>query len=168
MIWLPVIGFLVGFCAIFFKGITVPSEYASYLSLAAVAGIDTILGGIRSGLEGRFKSDIFLSGFIVNTLTAVLLAYFGDKIGMPDLYLAAVVALGWRILLNLSLIRRHVLGRTHPDPTVMETPSLTLPFAVGPSLPANASSLPSTTPITAPAPGEPRPDVPVKSPVEAP
>jgi small basic protein len=109
MIWLPVIGFLVGFFAVWYQGVTVPSDYASYLSLAAIAGIDTILGGIRSGLEGRFNSDVFLSGFLANTLMAALLAYFGDQIGVPDLYLAAVLVLGWRIFLNLSLIRRNIL-----------------------------------------------------------
>lgn len=116
MIWLPVVGFLAGFFVIWFKNVTIPSEYASYLSLATIAGIDTILGGIRSGLEGRFQSDIFLSGFLVNTVMAALLAYFGDQIGVQDLYLAAVVVLGWRIFLNLSLIRRYVLGRAHPKP----------------------------------------------------
>ena len=111
MILLPVLGFVGGFLAIWMKGFAIPSAYASYLSLAAIAGIDTILGGIRSGLEGRFKSDIFLSGFVVNTLLAVLIAVFGDQIGAPDLYLAAVIVIGARIFLNLSLIRRHVLGR---------------------------------------------------------
>lgn len=129
MIWLPVVGFLIGFFTIWYKNITIPSEYASYLSLATIAGIDTILGGIRSGLEGRFQSDIFLSGFIVNTIMAALLAYFGDQIGVPDLYLAAVVVLGWRIFLNLSLIRRYILGRahTHQQARVRETPLPGLP-----------------------------------------
>ena len=47
----------------------------------------------------------------MNTLLAVLIAVFGDQIGAPDLYLAAVIVIGARIFLNLSLIRRHVLGR---------------------------------------------------------
>jgi small basic protein len=118
--WLPVVGFLIGFFAIWYKGIVIPSAYASYISLAAIAGIDTILGGLRAGLESRFESDVFLSGFIVNTIMAALLAYFGDQIGVPDLYLAAVVVLGWRIFLNLSLIRRHALGRPHPPRTTVQ------------------------------------------------
>lgn len=122
MIWLPVVGFLVGFCLIWFKNITIPGEYASYLSLATIAGIDTILGGIRSGFEGKFQSDIFLSGFIVNTIMAAMLAYFGDQIGVADLYLAAVIVLGWRIFLNLSLIRRYALGRAHASHTPHAAP----------------------------------------------
>lgn len=123
MIWLPVVGFLIGFYIVWQNNIAIPSEYASYLSLATIAGIDTILGGIRSGLEGRFKSDIFLSGFLVNTVMAALLAYFGDQIGVPDLYLAAVVVLGWRIFLNLSLIRRYILGRVQTQPSAVTSDS---------------------------------------------
>jgi small basic protein len=137
MIWLPVVGFLIGFYAIWQNNITIPSEYASYLSLATIAGIDTILGGIRSGLEGRFQSDVFLSGFIVNTIMAALLAYFGDQIGVPDLYLAAVVVLGWRIFLNLSLIRRYLLGRAHAHPRPAGQPQ---PDALKPSVGAHADA----------------------------
>jgi len=45
-------------------------------------------------------------GFIVNGLLAAFLVYFGEALGQ-DLALAAVVALGWRIFTNLSIIRRH-------------------------------------------------------------
>lgn len=111
MIWLPVVGFLVGFMTVYWQRFTVPTDYAAYLSLAALAGVDTILGGMRAGLEGKFENDIFISGFAVNTVMAALLAYFGDQIGLPDLYLAAVVVLGQRIFLNLALIRRNWISR---------------------------------------------------------
>ena len=54
--------------------VTVPAGIASYLSLATLAGLDAVIGGVRAGLEDKFKSDIFISGFVVNTLLAVLLA----------------------------------------------------------------------------------------------
>ena len=47
-----------------------------------------------------------MSGFLANTLLAAFLAYLGDVMGQP-LGLAAVVALGGRIFVNLSIIRRH-------------------------------------------------------------
>ena len=114
--WLPfggiVAGFLVGLAA--FTIIKVPGDMASaiapYLSLATLAGLDTLLGGIRAGIEGRFQDDIFVSGFALNTVLAAGLAYLGDKIGV-DLFLAAVVALGTRVFLNLSLIRRYYLTK---------------------------------------------------------
>lgn len=111
MAWLPFLGLAVGFAAFWFAGpFQVSSDYASYLSLATLAGLDSIFGGIRAGLEGKFHHDIFLSGFVVNTLLAASLAYLGDQIGV-DLFLAAVVALGGRVFLNLSLIRRYWLTR---------------------------------------------------------
>jgi len=62
--WLPfagvVAGFVVGYVA--FAAFKVPgdlaSAYAPYLSLATLAGLDTVLGGIRAGIEGRFQDDI--------------------------------------------------------------------------------------------------------------
>jgi small basic protein len=110
---LPVVGFVVPFTlvVVFGASITVPYDFASYLSLATLAGLDSVLGGIRAGLEGKFRSDIFLSGFVVNMLVAVLLAWLGDTIGVEGLYLAAVVTLGGRAFMNLSVIRRHLLDR---------------------------------------------------------
>ncbi|MGQ9524262.1 MAG: small basic family protein [Armatimonadota bacterium] len=111
IVWLPIVGFVAGFGAVYWRAVTVPGDYAPYLSLAAIAGLDTIVGGVRAGFEGRFENDVFLSGFVVNTVMSAALAYFGDQIGVPDLYLAAVVTLGGRIFLNLSLIRRYWLNR---------------------------------------------------------
>lgn len=110
MIWLPLLGLIVGF-SIYWLPVKLPSDWSSYLSLAAIAGLDSIFGGIRAGIEGKFHDDIFISGFVVNALLAVALAVLGDKIGV-DLYLAACVALGGRVFLNLSLIRRYWLTQT--------------------------------------------------------
>lgn len=114
--WLPVLGLAAGFATGLFAFAAIPvsgelaSAYAPYLSVAALAGLDTLLGGIRAGIEGRFQDDIFISGFFLNTLLAAGLAYLGDKIGV-DLFLAAVVVLGSRVFLNLSLIRRYYLTK---------------------------------------------------------
>lgn len=108
------VGFLAGFAVAFaFLHEGVPYEVAVYLSIAVLAGLDSVFGGIRAGVERRFRSDVFLSGLLVNMVLAVLLVYLGAQIGVRDLYLAAVVTLGGRIFLNLSIIRRHWLER-HP------------------------------------------------------
>ena len=111
MIWLPILGLVIGFQVYWLPGVRLPSAYAAYLSLATLAGLDSIFGGIRAGIEGKFHDDIFISGFLVNTMLAAALAYLGDQIGV-DLFLAAVVALGGRVFLNLSLIRRYLLTQT--------------------------------------------------------
>jgi small basic protein len=106
--WLPVIGLVTGFIAVYLSQYTIPPGLADYLGLVALAGLDSICGGIRAGIEGKFHDDIFLSGFVMNTILAGSLAYLGDRIGV-DLFLAAVVTLGGRVFLNLSLIRRYWL-----------------------------------------------------------
>lgn len=111
MIWLPVVGLFVGFFFFYWAPIKLPTNWAAYVSLAALAGLDSVFGGVRAGIEGKFHDDVFYSGFLVNTCLAALLAYLGDLIGV-DLLLAAVVALGGRIFLNLSLIRRYLLTQT--------------------------------------------------------
>ena len=112
-VWWPVAGFVAGFAGAYLLfGQGVPFEAADYLSLAVLAGLDSVFGGIRAGVEKRFRSDVFLSGFLVNMILAVLLVHLGVVIGV-DLYLAAVVTLGGRMFLNLSVIRRHWLER-HP------------------------------------------------------
>ncbi|MEN6521962.1 MAG: small basic family protein [Armatimonadota bacterium] len=110
MAWLPLVGLIAGFLAIYTQDIKVPSYMASYLSLGTLAGLDSFFGGIRAGLEGKFHGDIFISGFAVNVILAAALAYFGDQIGV-NLFLAAVVVLGGRVFLNLSLIRRYWLTK---------------------------------------------------------
>ncbi|MCE5198354.1 small basic family protein [bacterium] len=110
--WLPLMGLAVGFMVTYWiVPIQLPSDWSAYLSLATLAGLDSIFGGIRAGIEGKFHDDIFLSGFAVNTILAAMLAFLGDQIGV-DLFLAAVVVLGGRIFLNLSLIRRYWLTQT--------------------------------------------------------
>ncbi len=111
---LPLVGLAAGLLTGFalFNGFhwQVPPEGAPYLSIAALAGIDTVFGGIRAGIEGRFQNDIFASGFILNALLAVGLTWYGTHIGV-DLGLVAVLVLGARIFNNLSLMRRFYLNK---------------------------------------------------------
>ena len=122
MAWFALLAGAFGFAVVYFSGATLPTQYAQYFSLAALAGLDSLIGGVRAGTEGKFKSDVFISGFLTNTLLAAFLAYLGDLMGQP-LGLAAVVALGGRIFVNLSIIRRHwmegrgVEGRSGAGPT---------------------------------------------------
>lgn len=81
-----------------------------YLAVACLAGFDTVFGGIRSGLEGKFRTDVFITGFISNVLIASFLAWLGDQIYI-NMFLAVALALGGRIFTNLSLIRRFALTK---------------------------------------------------------
>jgi small basic protein len=110
MIIIPVIALIIGIVVALVLGVPVSGSFGNYLSVAALAGMDTIIGGIRAAMEGIFDNRIFVSGFLINAVTAALLAYCGDQIGI-DLFLAAVVVLGGRIFVNLSIIRRHFITR---------------------------------------------------------
>jgi len=89
-------------------------QFGQYLAVACLAGIDTVCGGIRTGLEQKFRSDVFITGFVVNVLIAFGLAMLGDRIGI-DLFLVAALVLGQRIFNNLSIIRRQLLTKWQTD-----------------------------------------------------
>ncbi|MCL5774112.1 MAG: small basic family protein [Firmicutes bacterium] len=102
-----VIGILIG---LFFLRVQIPLVYTTYVSIAFLAGLDSVLGAIRSNIEKKFDLTIFISGFIVNILLAGLLTYVGDRLGV-DLYLAAIVTFGVRIFQNFAFIRRDLLSK---------------------------------------------------------
>lgn len=113
MIWLaPACGLLGGFLFVLFGFHTgVPVEYSSYLSVSLLAGLDTILGGLRAGLEERFDDHVFITGFFMNMFAAAAIVWLGDQIGLREMYLAAVVALGIRMFNNLGIVRRLAVSR---------------------------------------------------------
>jgi small basic protein len=111
VILIPIITMLVG--AIIALAVVHPvlnPTTTLYLAVACLAGLDTVLGGIRSGLEGKFHTDVFLTGFVANIVIAFFLAWLGDQIYI-DLFLAVALVLGARIFTNLSLIRRFLLTK---------------------------------------------------------
>lgn len=100
------IGLIIGFQ----MPILLPAVLAKYMSIAVLAALDSVFGGIRGYMEDGFDNTIFISGFIVNTLLAAGLAYLGDRLGV-ELYLAAVVVFGVRLFQNLGIIRRYLLKK---------------------------------------------------------
>ena len=110
MIWIPFLGLAIGVLLGFSVHVSIPAEYSSYMSIAILAALDTVFGGIRSSLERHFDSKVFISGFFSNTLLAAFLAFIGVQLGI-DLYLAAVFAFGVRLFQNIAVIRRILLGK---------------------------------------------------------
>jgi small basic protein len=104
-IWVGLLGIGLGLLTGSLVGLMVPPQYARYIAVGILAGLDSLLGGWRADLEGAFETRIFLSGFVGNTLMAVLLTFLADRLGV-ELYLAAIVAFGVRIFNNLAIIRR--------------------------------------------------------------
>lgn len=107
-LWLAILGLTVGVLIGFNIPLVIPHAYAKYMSVAALAALDSVFGGIRAAMEDNFDNNIFLTGFFSNALLAAGLAFIGERLGI-DLYLAAVVAFGVRLFQNLAIIRRHLL-----------------------------------------------------------
>ena len=111
MILLPIVALIIGAAiALAIKLPAIPGAYGQYLAVACLAGFDTICGGVRAGLEDKFRSEVFITGFVSNVLIAFFLAWLGDQIYI-NLFLAVALVLGARIFTNLSLIRRYGLTK---------------------------------------------------------
>ncbi|MGI6606871.1 MAG: small basic family protein [Peptococcia bacterium] len=107
---LPLLGLIIG--AYLGSAVTfqLPAIYLKYMSIAVLASLDSVFGGIRSIMEEKFDGTILLTGFFTNALLAALLTYLGDRLGV-DLYYAAVFAFGVRLFQNLAAIRHHFLTK---------------------------------------------------------
>ena len=84
--------------------------YSSYLSIAIIAALDTVFGGIASVIKKNFDLQIFLSGFFGNAILSMALTYLGEKLNV-DIYLAAIFVFVWRMFNNLGLIRRYYIEK---------------------------------------------------------
>ena len=84
---------------------TIPYTYSGYLAIAIIAALDSVFGAITSSLKKNFDMKIFVSGFFVNAILAMVLTYLGQKLNI-DIYLAAVVVFVGRMFNNLGTIRR--------------------------------------------------------------
>ncbi len=105
---LPLIGLLVGVLLGLALGVKVDIELARYTAVAILAALDSVLGAVRAELDGVYDNRIFISGFVTNSIVAVLLVFIGERLGI-DLYLVALITFGLRIFQNIALIRRHFL-----------------------------------------------------------
>ena len=108
--WLPLLGLLLGLSFGLMTDMRIPSEYESYLSIAVLAALDTLFGGIRAHLQNVYDDKVFVSGFFFNIALAAGLAFLGVHLGI-DLYLAAIFAFGVRLFQNIAVIRRILLSK---------------------------------------------------------
>jgi small basic protein len=108
--WLPVVGLIIGIMLGLMTEIRIPEEYSNYLSIAVLAALDTLFGGIRAYLQNIYDEKVFVSGFFFNIILAASLAFLGVHLGV-DLYLAAVFAFGVRLFQNIAVIRRILLTK---------------------------------------------------------
>ena len=95
-----IVGVLLGFIMP-----TIPYTVSKYLAIAIVAALDSVFGGIASNIKKNFDMKVFISGFFVNAILAIVLTYLGERLNV-DIYLAAIVVFVGRMFNNLGIIRR--------------------------------------------------------------
>lgn len=88
----------------------IPYTYSTYLSIAIIAALDTVFGGIASVVKRNFDLKIFLSGFFGNSILSIALTFLGEKLNV-DIYLAAIVVFVGRMFTNLAIIRRYYIDK---------------------------------------------------------
>ncbi len=118
--WLSILGLILGLSLGLLTDIRIPPEYANYLSIAVLAALDTLFGGIRAHLQQVYDDKVFVSGFFFNILLAAGLAFLGVHLGV-DLYLAAIFAFGVRLFQNIAVIRRILLSKWTEKKSVWES-----------------------------------------------
>ena len=104
------IGLVLGVLMGLILNINIPDKFSPYMSVAILACLDSVFGALRASFSKSFKADIFISGFVGNAVLAALLAYLGDKLGIP-IYISAVIVFGGRIFDNFAMIRRFLLEK---------------------------------------------------------
>ena len=106
---IPIFALAIGIMLGSILSFEIPLWMAKYLSIAVLAALDSVLGGVRGIYEDNFNGVVLLSGFVSNTILAALLAFLGDQLSV-DLYMAAVFVFGIRIFNNLSTIRHYIVS----------------------------------------------------------
>ncbi len=119
----PLIALALGFGLIYWLpggGYAANEAIARYTAIAVLAGLDTVLGGLRARLADDFDDVVFVSGFFVNALLAGGLVLLGERLGLETglgdqrvsaMLIAAVVVFGSRIFNNLAVLRRLMIER---------------------------------------------------------
>ena len=68
--WLPIFGLIIGVTLGLLTDFNIPAEYSNYLSIAILAALDTLFGGIRAQLQNVYDEKVFVSGFFFNIVLA--------------------------------------------------------------------------------------------------
>lgn len=104
-----VIGSILGIIAGFLMP-TISYTASKYLAIAIVAALDTVFGGIASNINKKFNFKVFISGFFINAILAMILTYLGEKLNV-DIYLAVIIVFIGRMFNNLGIIRRYYIEK---------------------------------------------------------
>ena len=96
-----VLGLIIGVVIGVFVKPDIPIIVQPYL---VVAALDALLGAARAYFERSFSDRVFVISFLANVVTATLLVFLGNQLGVgSQLQTAVIVVLGIRIFSNVSV-----------------------------------------------------------------
>lgn len=77
----------------------------SYLAVALIAALDSVLGGFLAYLNKRFNINVFMIGLVSNAILGIFLTFIGNILGI-SLSFAVIIVFGVRMFNNMATIRR--------------------------------------------------------------
>ena len=96
-----VLGLIIGVVIGVFVKPDIPIIVQPYLPIMVVAALDALLGAARAYFERSFSDRVFVISFLANVVTATLLVFLGNQLGVgSQLQTAVIVVLGIRIFSN--------------------------------------------------------------------
>ena len=102
-----VLGLIIGVVIGVFVRPDIPIALQPYLPIMAAR--DALLGAARAYFQRSFSDKVFVISFFSNVITATLLVFLGNQLGVgSQLQTAVIVVLGIRIFTNVSSIRRFI------------------------------------------------------------
>ena len=104
-----VLGLIIGVVIGVFVRPDIPIALQPYLPSMVLAALDALLGAARASSDRSFSDKVFVISFFSNVITATLLVFLGNQLGVgSQLQTAVIVVLGIRIFTNVSSIRRFI------------------------------------------------------------
>lgn len=77
----------------------------SYLAVALIAALDSVLGGLLANLHKKFNINVFIIGLVSNAILGIFLTFIGNILGI-SLSFAVIIVFGVRMFNNMATIRR--------------------------------------------------------------
>lgn len=90
--------------------VIIPIEYNKLFSVAILAGVESVCSAIRLVVKDRFQSKTFVMNFLINVVIVVLFVFIGDNLGL-DLYYVVLLALGFRLLQDLDVVKIYLFNK---------------------------------------------------------
>ena len=86
----------------------IPYAYTKYVAIGIMSALDSIFGALNAFFQNKFNLSVFVSGFFTNMFLSIGFTMLGESLDV-DIALATIFVFVYRILNNLSGIRREIL-----------------------------------------------------------